>query len=180
VFQRLGIKAEQLFLDNPSAMQKLASGEIAAVMRQVGKPIDVFAKMPKDSCTILCRSCSPRRSPTTTRSVNSPARTTRGSYRRGLGRYDCGSRGARRVQSAEGSDRYRRVARMVESMFTNWEKFAAAAASEVARCQSGSDGSGGPLERCREMLRKVGRKRCDPKVASGDFATFLRPGANAN
>src|SRR5258708_1426764 len=49
VFQRLGIKAEQLFLDNPSAMQKLASGEISAVMRQVGKPIDVFAKMPKDS-----------------------------------------------------------------------------------------------------------------------------------
>ena len=41
--------ASYCFLDNPSAMQKLASGEIAAVMRQVGKPIDVFAKMPKDS-----------------------------------------------------------------------------------------------------------------------------------
>src|SRR5499433_4303910 len=45
VFQRLGIKAEQLFLDNPSAMQKMASGEISALMRQIGKPIDVFAKM---------------------------------------------------------------------------------------------------------------------------------------
>jgi len=49
VFQRLGIKVEQLFLDNPTATQKLASGEISALMRQIGKPIDVFAKIPKDS-----------------------------------------------------------------------------------------------------------------------------------
>src|SRR4030095_9122202 len=49
VFQRLGIKAEQLFLDNPSAMQKLASGEISALMRQGGEPIEVFAKVPKDA-----------------------------------------------------------------------------------------------------------------------------------
>src|SRR5215831_6754031 len=37
VFQRLGVKVEQLFLDNPTAMQ------------QINKPIDPFVKLPKDS-----------------------------------------------------------------------------------------------------------------------------------
>src|SRR5215471_21439727 len=49
VFQRLGIKAEQLFLDNPTAMQKLKTGEIAALMRQINKPIDPFVKLPKEA-----------------------------------------------------------------------------------------------------------------------------------
>ncbi len=46
VFQRLGIQVEQVSMDNPTAMQKLKSGEIAALIRQIGKPIDFFAKIP--------------------------------------------------------------------------------------------------------------------------------------
>jgi TRAP-type uncharacterized transport system substrate-binding protein len=46
VFQRLGIQVEPTYMDNPAAMQKLKSGEIAALIRQIGKPIDFFAKIP--------------------------------------------------------------------------------------------------------------------------------------
>src|SRR5215475_6697527 len=124
VFQRLGIKAEQLFLDNPSAMQKLASGEISAVMRQVGKPIDVFAKMPKDSPYHF---------------VPIPFSKTFADY------YTIGEFTSKDYPGLvpegtsvdtiavpavlavfnwpKGHDRYRRVSRMVESMFTNCENF---------------------------------------------------------
>jgi TRAP-type uncharacterized transport system substrate-binding protein len=49
VFQRLGVQVEQALLDNPTAMQKLKSGEISALVRVIGKPIDVFEKMPASS-----------------------------------------------------------------------------------------------------------------------------------
>lgn len=49
IFQRLGIAAEQTLFDNPLAMQKLRKGEIDALIRVIGKPIDFFAKMPADT-----------------------------------------------------------------------------------------------------------------------------------
>jgi TRAP-type uncharacterized transport system substrate-binding protein len=45
VFDRLGIKTERLFLNNAIAVEKMLSGEIAAVVHVVGKPNDLFAKM---------------------------------------------------------------------------------------------------------------------------------------
>jgi TRAP-type uncharacterized transport system substrate-binding protein len=45
VFDRLGIKVERLFLNNSIAIEKMRSGEIAAVVHVVGKPNDLFAKM---------------------------------------------------------------------------------------------------------------------------------------
>jgi TRAP-type uncharacterized transport system substrate-binding protein len=49
VFQRLGVKVEQVMLDNPTALQKLKSGELAALVRVIGKPIDFFAHIPANS-----------------------------------------------------------------------------------------------------------------------------------
>src|SRR5688572_4529888 len=43
IFQRLGIQVEQSFYDNPRALQMLRKGEIAALIRVIGKPIDFFA-----------------------------------------------------------------------------------------------------------------------------------------
>src|SRR5215211_3410038 len=40
VFQRLGVKVEQISIDQQSALQKLKSGEVAALVRVVGKPVD--------------------------------------------------------------------------------------------------------------------------------------------
>ncbi len=45
VFDRLGIKAERLFLNNSIALEKMRTGEIAAIVHVVGKPNDLFAKM---------------------------------------------------------------------------------------------------------------------------------------
>src|SRR5215475_4841000 len=49
VFQRLGVQVEQVLVDNPTALQKLKSGELAALVRVIGKPIDFFAKIPPNS-----------------------------------------------------------------------------------------------------------------------------------
>src|SRR5207245_10568049 len=49
VFQRLGVQVEQVLYDSPTALQKLKTGELAALVRVIGKPIDFFAKIPANS-----------------------------------------------------------------------------------------------------------------------------------
>ncbi|MFZ1185352.1 MAG: TAXI family TRAP transporter solute-binding subunit, partial [Pseudolabrys sp.] len=49
VFQRLGVQVEQVLIDQQSALQKLQSGEVAALVRVVGKPVDFFTKIPSNS-----------------------------------------------------------------------------------------------------------------------------------
>src|SRR5579872_6823564 len=49
VFQRLGIEVQQVLIDNASALQKLKSGEIDALVRVIGKPVDFFVKIPPNS-----------------------------------------------------------------------------------------------------------------------------------
>src|SRR5262249_26420933 len=49
VFQRLGVQVEQVLFDNPTALQKVKSGELAALVRVIGKPIDFFTKIPANS-----------------------------------------------------------------------------------------------------------------------------------
>src|SRR6266481_557413 len=44
VFQRLGIEVEQGLYDNPTALQKLKKGELAAMGSVRGRPIDLFGK----------------------------------------------------------------------------------------------------------------------------------------
>jgi len=46
VFQRLGINVEQVMIDQPTALQKLQSGQVDAIARVIPKPIDFFAKIP--------------------------------------------------------------------------------------------------------------------------------------
>ena len=49
VFQRLGVQVEQVLIDQPTALQKLQSGEVAALVRVVGKPVDFFNRIPPNS-----------------------------------------------------------------------------------------------------------------------------------
>ena len=49
VFQRLGINVNQVLIDQPTALQKLQSGEVDAIARVIPKPIDFFAKIPASS-----------------------------------------------------------------------------------------------------------------------------------
>src|SRR6185437_3799196 len=49
VFQRLGVQVEQVLIDQQSALQKLQSGEVAAIARVIPKPVDFFSKIPPHS-----------------------------------------------------------------------------------------------------------------------------------
>ena len=44
VFDRLGVNCERVFINNATALEKMRTGEIAAVVHVVGKPNDLFAK----------------------------------------------------------------------------------------------------------------------------------------
>jgi TRAP-type uncharacterized transport system substrate-binding protein len=49
VFQRLGINVDQVMIDQPTALQKLQSGQVDAIARVIPKPIDFFGKIPAGS-----------------------------------------------------------------------------------------------------------------------------------
>src|SRR5205807_8383939 len=49
VFQRLGINVEQVLIDQQSGLQKLQSGEVAALVRVVPKPVEFFNRIPASS-----------------------------------------------------------------------------------------------------------------------------------
>jgi TRAP transporter TAXI family solute receptor len=123
VFQRLGIQVEQVSMDNPTAMQKLKSGEIAALIRQIGKPIDFFAKIPASDGLHL---------------VPIPFTKQFADYYM-LGEFTSQDypglvpQGGRTDTIAvptvlavynwpKGTDRYRKVERFIQGMFAKWEK----------------------------------------------------------
>ncbi|MBV9563414.1 MAG: C4-dicarboxylate ABC transporter [Bradyrhizobium sp.] len=45
VFERLGIHVEPVFINNAVAIEKMKTGEIAAILHTVGKPNDLFTKL---------------------------------------------------------------------------------------------------------------------------------------
>jgi hypothetical protein len=49
ILQRLGIEYQPLLIDHTSGLEQLKRGEIAAIVRVVGKPIDQLAKLPAGS-----------------------------------------------------------------------------------------------------------------------------------
>ena len=124
VFQRLGVEVEQVLYDNPTALQKLKSGELAALVRVIGKPIDFFGKIPPNSGLHF---------------VSIPFTKTFADY------YTVGELTHKEYPGLVGdgervdtlavpavlavfnwpkyTDRYRRVERFVQSLFTKWDKF---------------------------------------------------------
>lgn len=49
IFQRLNIPIQQLLIDHTAGLEQLKKGEISAVVRVVGKPVDYFSKIPPNS-----------------------------------------------------------------------------------------------------------------------------------
>jgi TRAP-type uncharacterized transport system substrate-binding protein len=123
VFQRLGVQVDQVLIDQQSALQKLQSGEVAALVRVVGKPVDFFTRIPPNSGLHL---------------IPIPYTKTFADY------YTVGEFEAKDYPSliAEGekietiavpavlsvfnwprsSDRYRRIERFAERLFANWDQ----------------------------------------------------------
>jgi uncharacterized protein len=182
VFQRLGVQVEQVLYDNPTALQKLKSGELTALVRVIGRPIDFFAKIPANSGLHF---------------VPIPFSKTFADY------YTLGELTNKEYPTLvpegqpvdtiavpavlavfnwqKGNDRYRRVERFVERLFTKWEKF-----REPPRHPKWRDvnlaatvpgwNRWGPAD---EMLRRIRPKELDAQVASSDFSAFLKNSGSA-
>jgi TRAP-type uncharacterized transport system substrate-binding protein len=124
VFQRLGVQVEQILIDQQSALQKLQSGEVAALVRVVGKPVDFFGRIPPNSGLHL---------------ISIPFSSVFADY------YTVGEFEAKDYPSLisesekidtiavpavlavfnwpRGSDRYRRIERFAERLFSQWDQF---------------------------------------------------------
>jgi len=184
VFQRLGVKVEQLFLDNPTAMQKLKTGEIAALMRQINKPIEPFVKLPKDSGYHLL----PIPFSKTFADYYTIGEFTDKDYPSLVpegGRVDTLAVPAVLAvfNWPKGHDRYRRVARFVESMFSKWDKFRQPPRHpkwrDVNLAATVPGWTRWPV--ADEMLKRLRPNDVsDPQAASGEFAAFLRNSGPAN
>src|SRR6266436_3113013 len=124
VFQRLGVQVEQVLIDQQSALQKLQSGEVAALVRVIGKPVDFFTRIPPNSGLHL---------------VPIPFTSTFADYYT-LGEFEAKdyptlTAEGERVDTIavpavlavfnwwKSSDRYRRIERFVERLFTKWDQF---------------------------------------------------------
>jgi TRAP-type uncharacterized transport system substrate-binding protein len=186
VFQRLGVQVEQVLYDNPTALQKLKTGELAALVRVIGKPIDFFAKIPVDSglhfvpipfskafadyYTVgeLTNKEYPALVP-----VAQPVDTIAAPAVLAVFNW------------SKGSDRYRRIERFVERLFTKWDQF-----REPPRHPKWRDVNLAATVPgwsrwavAEEMLRRIRPKDAvDSQVASSDFSAFLKdkgsPAAN--
>ena len=124
IFQRAGVKVEQTQFDNPVALQMLRKGEIDALIRMVSKPIDFFAKIPaKDDFHLVpipfTQAFSDYYTLAEFTKSEYPTLISEGETTTGIGVpavlavYNWPAQ----------SDRARRVKRLVERMFANWEKF---------------------------------------------------------
>jgi len=74
VFQRLGVQVEQVLYDNPTALQKLKTGELAALVRVIGKPIAFLQRSPLIRVCTSCQFRFPRPLPIITRLASSRAK----------------------------------------------------------------------------------------------------------
>ena len=178
VFQRLGVEVEQVLFDNPTALQKLKSGEIAALVRVIGRPIDFFAKIPPNSGLHF---------------VPIPFSRTFADY------YTLGEFTSKEyptlvpeAQSVDtiavpavlavfnwpkGSDRHRRLERFTEGLFTKWDKF-----REPPRHPKWRDVNLAATvpgwtrwSFAEEMLKRLRQKdAADAQVARSEFSGFLK------
>ena len=176
VFQRLGVQVEQAQFDNATALQKLRTGEIAALVRVIGQPIDFFARIPPNSGLHF---------------VPIPFSKTFADY------YTLGELTSKDYPSlipegkpvdtiavptvlavfnwAKGNDRYRRVERFTESLFTKWDNFLQPPRHpkwrDVNLAATVPGWTRWPV--ADEMLKRIQPKE-DAQVASTEFGAFLK------
>ena len=178
VFQRLNIPVEQVLYDNPTALQKLRSGEVAALIRVIGKPIGFFASIPPNSGL---------------RFVSIPLSRTFADY------YTLGELTHRDYPTLiaegqtvdtiavptvlaafnwpRGTDRYRRIERFVDALFGKWDKFLQPPRHPKWRDVNLAATVPGwkRLPMAEEMLDRLrGKEVADSPALRGEFAAFVR------
>jgi uncharacterized protein len=177
VFQRLGVQVEHVGFDNPTALQKLKSGELAALVRVIGKPIDFFAHIPAHLGLHL---------------VPIPFSNIFADYY-SLGEFTSEEYPTLVPQGKnidtiavpavlavfnwpKDTDRYRRVQRFTEALFTKWDQF-----REPVRHPKWRDVNLGATvpgwtrwSVAEEMLRRMRQKEmAEAKIVSNEFSSFL-------
>jgi TRAP-type uncharacterized transport system substrate-binding protein len=177
VFQRLGVQVTPTNFDNPLALQKLKSGEIAALVRGINKPIDFFAKIPANSGLHLVPipftkqfedfyalgEFTPQEYPTlvppgsVTDTISVPAVLAVFNWQRG-------------------TDRYRKVQRFVEAFFTKFEQFQMPPRHPKWRDVNLAATVPGwtRWSVAEEMLQKLRQASGVSQPAAADFAAFLK------
>jgi TRAP-type uncharacterized transport system substrate-binding protein len=178
VFQRFGVKVEPTLYDNPTAMQKLESGEIAALIRVVGKPVDALTKIPPSAGLHLVP---------LPYSKNLADFYTLGEFTSedypGLVA-DGETVDTIAVPSVlavynwpKNTDRYRRLARFVEALYSKWDKF-----QEPPRHPKWKDVNLAATvpgwtrwSVAEDMLRKLRQDAiAEAPSTNGEFSAFLR------
>ncbi len=124
IFQRLNIKVEPVFIDNAAAVDRMRSGDVAAVVQVVGKPNALFAGIkPEPGFHFLPVDYGPAFEdyyvPAALSAQDYPALVAQGeevstiAVQTMLATYNWPAN----------SDRYPRIARFVEAFFTKFERF---------------------------------------------------------
>jgi TRAP-type uncharacterized transport system substrate-binding protein len=180
VFQRMGVQVEPTNYDNPLALQKLKSGEIAALVRVINKPIDFFAKIPANAGLHLVPipftknfedyyalgEFTPQEYPTlvppgqVTDTIAVPAVLAVFNWQKN-------------------TDRYRKVQRFVEAFFTKFEQFQQPPRHPKWRDVNLAATVPGwsrwpPAEEMLQRLRQANGVNAQQAQAAADFATFLQ------
>ena len=124
VFQRLGVRVEQVMMDNATALQKLKSGELAALLRIIGKPINFLEQIPANSGLHLL----PIPFSKTFTDHYTLAEFTSQEYPTLVPQGETIDTIAVPAVLAvfnwpKDTDRYRRVQKFTEALFMNWDKF---------------------------------------------------------
>jgi TRAP-type uncharacterized transport system substrate-binding protein len=189
VFQRLGVQVEAVNIDNPTAIQKLKSGEIAALVRVIGKPVDFFEKLPHDSGLHFV----PIPFSQKFADYYTIGELTKQDYPTLIGDNERVDTIAVPAVLAvfnwpKGTERYERVQRFVDALFTKWDKFRqpprhpkwrdvnlAATVPGWTRWSVAND----MLERLKQAPPPAPAAAAAPP-ANQDFAAFLSANGGAN
>jgi uncharacterized protein len=124
VFQRLGINVQEVLIDQPTALQKLQSGEVDAIARVIPKPIDFFSRIPPNSGLHLVNIPYTK----TFEDLYSLGEFTKEDYPNLLqGKDSIDTIAVPAVLAVynwpEKSDRFRKVERFVQYLFNHWDTF---------------------------------------------------------
>ena len=177
IFQRLGIPIQQTNFNNETAFAKLKTGELSALVRVVGKPVDALVKIPPNSGLHL---------------ISVPFSKKFSDY------YTLGEFSSQEYPTLlspgqqidtiavpavlavfnwdPNKDRYRRVRRFVERLFDNWSKFQEPPFHPKWRDVNLAATVPGwtRFSVAEEMLQRLAKKDLTSQQAlKRDFATFL-------
>jgi uncharacterized protein len=180
VFQRLGVQVEPTNYDNPLALQKLRSGEIAALIRGINKPIEFFAKIPANSGLHLvpipfAKSFEDYYTLGEFTSQDYPTLVPPGQVTDTIA--------VPAVLAVfnwqKNTDRYRRVQRFVEAFFTKFEQFQQPPRHPKWRDVNLAATVPGwtrwaPAEEMLQRLRQAKGVSTQQATAAADFAAFLQ------